>query len=181
MTSAQERYDRTTIILHWVVAGLVLLNWIGGTVQHWWPKDWRHETREIHVLIGISLVVILLVRLAWRLTKGVHFKTPPSLMEWAARLMHIALYLVVLTVLGLGLFAAWNKGGAYLGGLVNITPFGDADKVARKALSIQILDIHELLANTLMWLAGLHAAAALYHHLVRKDGVLLRMWPRKAV
>jgi len=30
----------------------------------------------------------------------------------------------------------------------------------------------------MLWLAGLHAAAAIYHHYARKDGTLLSMMPR---
>jgi len=84
---------------------------------------------------------------------------------------------VLFTILGLGLFAVWNKGGPYLGGLISIDPFGHADKVARKALSIKVVGIHEILANTLLGLAGLHAAAALFHQYVLKDGALARMIP----
>jgi cytochrome b561 len=39
-------------------------------------------------------------------------------------------------------------------------------------------DIHGYLAYSLFALAGIHAAAALYHHLIRRDDVLRRMWPR---
>jgi cytochrome b561 len=38
-------------------------------------------------------------------------------------------------------------------------------------------DVHQFLGDTLIWLAGLHAAAAIYHHVVLKDGVLVAMWP----
>ncbi|HEY1090070.1 MAG TPA: cytochrome b/b6 domain-containing protein [Burkholderiaceae bacterium] len=38
---------------------------------------------------------------------------------------------------------------------------------------------HALAANSLLIVAGLHAAAALWHQFVRKDGVLRRMWPAK--
>jgi cytochrome b561 len=40
-------------------------------------------------------------------------------------------------------------------------------------------DVHEFLGDAIMWFAGLHAAAAIYHHLVLKDGVLSSMLPEK--
>ena len=40
-------------------------------------------------------------------------------------------------------------------------------------------DVHKFLGDAIMWLAGLHAAAAIYHHVVLKDGILSSMLPRK--
>ena len=40
-------------------------------------------------------------------------------------------------------------------------------------------DVHKFLGDAIMWLAGLHAAAALYHHFILKDGVLATMLPGK--
>ena len=47
-----------------------------------------------------------------------------------------------------------------------------------KALSRQIKDIHETIATIGYFVIGLHAAAALFHHYVLKDGTLRRMWRR---
>jgi len=41
-------------------------------------------------------------------------------------------------------------------------------------------DVHEFLGNAIMWLAGLHAVAAIYHHLILKEGVLKSMLPQRA-
>ena len=38
-------------------------------------------------------------------------------------------------------------------------------------------DVHKLLGATIMWIAGLHAAAAIFHHVVLKDRVLTNMLP----
>jgi cytochrome b561 len=38
-------------------------------------------------------------------------------------------------------------------------------------------EVHQFLGDAIMWLAGLHAAAAIFHHVVLKDGVLAAMWP----
>lgn len=37
--------------------------------------------------------------------------------------------------------------------------------------------LHQFLGDAIMWLAGVHAAAAIYHHVVLKDGVLWAMLP----
>ncbi len=177
MNQTPQRYDAITVAMHWTVAATVVVQWLLGQGMHYFPKDWRHPDRQIHVYIGTALTVVLLARLIWRLTCGRRIPEPGTFLTYAAKAMHVALYLVLFTILGLGLFAVWNKGGPYLGGLISIDPFGHADKVARKALSIKVVGIHELLANTLLGLAALHAAAALFHQYVLKDGVLARMIP----
>jgi cytochrome b561 len=40
-------------------------------------------------------------------------------------------------------------------------------------------ELHQFLGDAIMWLAGFHAAAAIYHHVIVKDGVLLAMLPQK--
>ncbi len=177
MRTQSDRYDPTTVALHWIVAAGMLLNWVLGQALHYVPKDWGHDVRQIHVYVGTALTIVLLARLAWRLTRGNRIVEPRTPMTIAAKAVHGLLYALLLVILGLGLFAVWNKGGPYFGGLIEITPWGDADKAARKALSIKVVDIHETLSDILMGLALVHAGAALFHHHVMKDEVLSRMIP----
>jgi len=44
-------------------------------------------------------------------------------------------------------------------------------------LGVTIAEIHTLLGDAILWVAGLHAAAGIYHHVVLKDGVLVSMIP----
>ncbi|TAL87184.1 MAG: hypothetical protein EPN74_02555, partial [Rhodanobacter sp.] len=46
------------------------------------------------------------------------------------------------------------------------------------ALGVRIAEIHTWLGDAIMWLAGLHALASLFHHFVLKDGVFASMLPR---
>jgi cytochrome b561 len=41
-------------------------------------------------------------------------------------------------------------------------------------------DVHGYLAYALFALVGIHALTALWHHFIRHDGVLRRMWPSSA-
>jgi cytochrome b561 len=45
------------------------------------------------------------------------------------------------------------------------------------AVGKTIAEIHTWLGDTILWVAGLHAVAGLYHHFVLKDGVLTSMLP----
>jgi cytochrome b561 len=70
---------------------------------------------------------------------------------------------------------AWLEGHAltFLAGL-EIAPW-----VAKNhELGARIATLHAWLGDAIMWLAGLHALAGLYHHFVRRDGVLVSMLPR---
>ena len=69
------------------------------------------------------------------------------------------------------------RGDSFFGLLQLPTP-GDLAAPARHALAEQIGDLHGLGANTILVLAGLHTAAALYHHYALKDTVLRRMLAR---
>jgi cytochrome b561 len=93
-------------------------------------------------------------------------------MEWAARAVHWLLY-IFLFALPITALIGVQFGGHPInafGG--SFGPYLDPSSAARN-----ILEIHELLGNWIVWLAGLHAAAALFHHFFLKDRVLLSMLP----
>lgn len=148
-------YGAAQIALHWLIAVGVLFNYIVsdamGKALHQ-RLDGQEITVAIapyHVWAGVALMVLVVVRLVLRVTNGAPARDPGPLGLLAAA-MHGALYLlIVLVPLAGGL--AWFAGIEALG------------------------DVHALLANVLMIVAGLHAAAGLYHGLVLKDGVMRRM------
>ena len=59
-----------------------------------------------------------------------------------------------------------------LGGVTVAPPLHESH-----ALGAKIAEVHTWLGDTILWLAGAHAVAGLYHHYVLKDGVLLSMLP----
>jgi cytochrome b561 len=167
-------YDSATIVLHWMTATLVGLLWlIGQTIDYAPSGPLRVDYRSLHILLGVTLVIVFTIRATWRLTRG---RSLPGvggpLMEWAARLVHWALYALVLTTLVLGLANAWVRGDTIFN-LFAIPSFAPGDKALRGLIG----DWHALAANSTVILAGLHAAAALFHHYVLRDGVLRRMLP----
>ncbi len=72
-----------------------------------------------------------------------------------------------------GLSATWIRGDNIFN-LFQIPAFDPGNKELRK----QVVDIHELLANSLLILAILHGMIAMWHHWIKKDDVLKRMLPR---
>ena len=172
-----QTYDRRTIALHWSVAALVLLLWGGAHAIDWFPKGpLRVDCRSAHIVVGVLVLAAMVYRAGWRATGGTKIEQPASLAYTAARGMHLALYALVFATLALGVTNAWVRGDS-LFGLFRIPAFGAYAPPARHALSEQLVGWHALGANLVLALAGLHAATALYHHFVLKDGVLRRMLP----
>jgi cytochrome b561 len=171
------RYDARTVKLHWWVAVTILFMWGGAHAIDWFPKGpLRVDARSVHIVVGGLLLVAIIYRIFWRVTGGVHIKDAVNIQTIAAKTLHYALYLAIITTLALGIFNTWVRGDD-LFGLGHIPQFGAYDKVARHEFANQIVGWHRLGANLILVLAGLHALAAIGHFLVLKDKVLQRMLP----
>ena len=178
MTAPADRYDTRTIAAHWTVAALVAAQWIGGRTIDWFAKGPpKVDARSVHIILGVMLALALIYRIQWRVLGGRRF--PPDRKSWdglLSSLMHLALYAALITVVGLGL---WNEGlrGDDMLGLFHLPKLGGYDKAARHLLSNRVTTWHGIAANIVVILAGLHAAAALVHHYILRDGILRRMLP----
>lgn len=169
------RYDATTIALHWATAISVIALWIIGQTADMLP----HKIADglvwpVHVVWGFALVAIVAWRIVWRTAGGAGLPAAePAFLHAIAKASHYLLYLLLAAVLLLGVVNAFVR-GYDLFGLFSLPQIGD------KAWRRPITHWHELAANALLIVALLHAAAALAHHYVFKDGVLRRMLPAAA-
>ena len=93
----------------------------------------------------------------------------------AAKIGHFVLYALLIAIPVLGILLTWFRGDALtFFGLVTVpAPFAPDRTTART-----IRELHSLCANGILIAAGLHAAAALYHHFIRRDAILTRMLPK---
>lgn len=167
-------YDRVTIALHWATAVLVGLLWvIGQTIDDAPRGALRVDYRSLHMTLGITLAAVFLARVIWRLMRGRRLPgVGGGLMRLVAGLTHGALYLLVLTTVILGLANVWVRGDVIFN-LFAVPAFDPGNTALRHLIG----DWHALAANAILILAGVHAAAALFHYLVLRDGVLRRMLP----
>jgi cytochrome b561 len=130
---------------------------------------------NIHVCVGLVYFALVIARIAWRVTHKAP-DLPRNVGEFSRRASitaHHLLYVLMLLIPVIGVVARiWHR-RSFDYGLFAVN-FGVASNpgVYRPAETI-----HELLAYALFALAGLHAAAALWHQYARRDGVLLRMMP----
>lgn len=168
------RYDRTTIALHWLTAGLVVGLWGLAQVIDFFPSGMpRVAARSTHIALGVLLVGVMAVRVFWRLRLG--RVLPPAESGWkgaAGTAMHRLLYVAVGVTVLAGLAYTWVRGDNIYG-LFKLASFAPGDKAMRSLVG----DVHALGANAVLIMAGLHATMALAHHFLLKDGVLRRMLP----
>ena len=168
-------YDPTTIRLHWISAGLVIALWCLGQTIDWFGQGMpRIAARGTHIMLGVVLGLTLCYRLWWRTSAG--RRLPPAGSGLAQRLstfVHYLLYVALVVVVVLGL-ANTRVRGDNIFNLFSIPAFDPGNKALRQ----QIGELHNLAANVLLIVAGLHAAAALIHHFFLKDAVLRRMLSR---
>jgi cytochrome b561 len=118
------------------------------------------------------------LRLVWvALRPGTPQFPMPGWMALAAKLMHLALWALMLALPATAFLALGSEVHplTLLGGVrVDHMPLIAESSIAKLA---DWGEVHKLLGDAMMWLAGAHAAAAIYHHRVIKDGVLLSMLP----
>ncbi|HEY6514824.1 MAG TPA: cytochrome b/b6 domain-containing protein [Steroidobacteraceae bacterium] len=167
-------YDRPSIVLHWLTAGLVAILWTLGQTIDFFPKGApKIDARSVHISLGATLAVVLLVRVLWR--AGAGRKLPLANSGWlgvAARIVHYGLYLLVAATVVLGILNAWQRGDT-LFNLYTIPKLVPGDVALRRALQ----ELHGDCADVVLIVAGLHATAALAHHYLLRDKVLRRMLP----
>lgn len=172
-----ERYSPLEQAFHWLTAVVVLVAFLygpGGSEQRVYSAA-RDFDRQLHETLGLAVFALTALRLAWRFFDA-RPEGPPVApwMRLAAKAMQALLYLLLFALPVTAVTGAWLEGhpltllaGAKLG------PF----LAESHGLGATIARVHTWLGDAILWLAGLHALAALYHHFVLKDRVLRSMLP----
>jgi cytochrome b561 len=171
------RYTATAIALHWIV-GLAVIGMIAlGIWMINLPKGvgpFRAEMYNLHKSIGMTLGLLILARVAWRLTHPAP-PLPAGLPRWqalASDFTHHALYLCIVVQPLTGFLGSLSSPFPvkYFG---RTLPFGSWDIAwAKELLGV----VHLANATLLSILILAHLAAVLHHLLIRRDGVFQRMW-----
>ncbi len=174
-----DRYGSLSIAMHWLMLMLLVAVYACIELRELYPKgsDPREALKQWHFMLGLSVFALLWLRLALRLL-GPTPQVQPPLGAWQHRLgqlMHVALYLflVVMPLLGWLVLSAKGKTIPFFG--LELPALVGTDK----ALADSLQEIHETIGTVGYYLIGLHAAAALFHHYIQRDNVLLRMLPRR--
>lgn len=170
-----KKYDSVAKWLHWLIAIIVLLMLLGG----WGLGDLEGEelvqTIKIHSGLGTLVLILMLIRWAWRLTRNP--PEPEPMKNWQlvlSKATHWAFYglLVLQPVFGI-LQAAFIDYSVKAFGLIDYSSLA----VDNKEFYGLFHELHEINAMLLILLAAIHIVAAIYHHFFVKDNVLRRMIP----
>ena len=176
-TAAPVHYASTAIALHWLIFVLIACGFTLAVYMVGLPlSPQKLKYFSWHKWIGVTVFVLVVVRLAWRLTHPAP-ALPATMPLWqrrAAALNLFALYVLLLVIPPTGWLYSSATGvpTVYLG-LVQLPDLLAKDK----ALAEQLKLIHVTLNFTMLALVVIHAAAALKHHFVDRDDVLRRMLP----
>ena len=178
MNAEGTRYTRTAVALHWVIAAAVFVQiglglWMIGIPKS--PPGLRAYWFNVHKSIGITIGLLVIARLLWRLAHRPP-ALPASMAPWqrlAAQLSHFALYacLILLPLSGYLGSSFTQYPIKYFGYTL---PHWGWEAPALKELMSQV---HFAAACVLIMLIVLHVAAALKHRFIDRDGVFERMFP----
>ncbi|WP_431860727.1 cytochrome b [Azospirillum sp.] len=173
--ASRASYDAVSIAFHWITFLLVLAIFVlalfPGIVK---------GSIALHKSLGLLLLAVVPLRLAWRLTLGrkpAHDTGDPAILRLAASGAHVALYALLIVTPLLGWLFADTKG-------MELKFFGaDIPALALydRAFAWMVYAWKQWIAYGLLALIFAHAAAAIgYHAVIRKDGVLRSMMPHRA-
>ncbi len=160
-------YSRGAILFHWVIAALVLVNlWIGIV----------GGSMSAHKAIGITVLALTIGRIGWRLGHAPP-PLPPGTPSWermAAKVSHVLFYVLLLLVplTGWAMASGAKRYPLDWFGLFPIPYLPISPSAAHLGH-----ELHEVVGFGMAGLVALHIAAALRHHFLLRDGVLLRMLP----
>ena len=163
---------------HWTTVLLLVIQYAIG----WLMPDVHRDTKPIglislHLSIGALIVLIVLARLAWRLTHPAppESTTLPPLLRFAARATHGLLYTLLIAFPLMGWANASSRGWQVsLFGVVPLPPLSHAGS----ALGHQMGGLHQVFAWVLIAMIALHVCGALFHQFILRDDTLRRMLPR---
>jgi cytochrome b561 len=186
--AGRSRYSAVAMAFHWAIAALIVANVALAWTADEMPRSTAAGLMAWHKTFGITVLILSLGRLAWRLTHrppvlNPHLKTWE---RWLAHTVHWGFYVLMigLPLTGWALSSASPLIKVYpidmyglfhwpaIGPLSNLPP--DQMKAAHETWE----EVHHLLAKALVYvLFPLHILGALKHQFLDKDNELGRMIP----
>lgn len=173
--SKAPAYSLVARSLHWIVAVLVLIMIpVAVAMTNVSPGPLQDSLYDLHRSIGAVIIPLIIARLGYRLT---HAPLPlpddiPPIQQLAAHATHWGLYVLLIVQPLVG----WVATSAYRApirvfGLFELPPIWPQDQPFSERLFV----VHQVIGLAIACLLAAHIGAALYHHFVRHDRVLMRM------
>jgi cytochrome b561 len=181
-----SHYDSISQAFHWITAVLVSSAFILGP-EHYDRLIEQGVDPAIrsdivwHESLGVSVLILTVLRLAWVALRPATPQVPMARwMHVAGKLVHVTLWALLLALPVTALLALGSQTQPLT--LLAGVRIDQMPMLAGAAIGTLVNwgDLHKLFGDGIMLLAGLHAGAAIYHHMVLKDGVLSMMLPHKS-
>lgn len=173
-----ERYGFVIIAFHWLTAALVFAAYIlseGGPEARIYSAE-LDTARRIHETLGLAVFAVVALRIVWR-----WFDLQPSIdrgpkwMSSLSELVHLGLYFLLMAIPLTAIAGTWLLGHPVTPIGLDLAPWVSENR----PLGELVMDVHTTLGDLIVWVAGGHAAAALFHHFYLRDRVLRSMLPSR--
>lgn len=177
LKNTETTYGSVSKAFHWGIFILVALMLICGFFMEDLPESMQGMTYMLHKSTGLLILGLMVLRLIWHWMNQVPLfpSAMSSAQRFVARFVHWLFYIILLAMPLDGWIMSTAAGRIpTFYGLVSL-PFPGI--VPNKELANTLADLHEILAYVLLFLILGHTLAALKHHYVDKDNILLRMMP----
>ncbi len=173
MKSTPTQYGSVAVTIHWLSAVFILAMLGSGFRAASMTESTAKEAILIfHAPLGTIILVLTLLRLFWwwRVDqKPRPVDGGPAWQTFTAKAIHVLFYIAILGMVasGIGMLALSGAGGVLFG--ANAEPLPDFTEFLPRVP-------HGVGARLMLVLFALHASAALYHHFIKRDGLIRRMW-----
>ena len=175
LKDSRSGYGLISILIHWISAALILFLFGLGIymVDLGYYDDWYHKGPELHISLGLVVLLLMLARVIWRIVNP----TPEELsakpvQNVAAKLVKLGLYAFIFMVLVSGYLITTAEGQP--ASMFNLIKFPVLTELSSQNVDLAG-EVHEYLAWGIVLLVVLHIAGALFHHFVVRDRTLVRM------
>lgn len=170
--SATDHYGSVAVTIHWLSVVLIIAQLGSGfRAADMMDPISKAQMLSIHALLGLAILLLTLARIGWWWFADQKPDPVPGTPAWqdlSARVVHFLFYVVILGMVasGIGMFVLSGAGDIVFDGANRPLPdFSDYKPRIP----------HGIGARLMVVLFAFHAGAALYHHFVRRDGLLWRM------
>lgn len=174
--STKDHYGSVAITIHWLSTLLIIILLVSGfRAANTVDLNAKAQVLSVHAPLAIAILLLTLARIVWWWfadNKPDPISDMPKWQNFSARAVHVLFYVVILGMAasGIGMFILSGAGDVVFGSANTQLP--DFTKYLPRVP-------HGIGARVMLALLVLHGGAALYHHFIKKDGLLGRMWFRR--